>query len=249
MYKIKNILILIGLFLVGCKSSYPHLADANIEYLRAEQSVDDLGSDEDVNAMIDPYREELEARMNMVLGELPEDLKKDRPNSNMGNWFCDALLDMSQRYYPGEVDFAIQNYGGLRLPFLGKGEITKSDIFQLMPFDNLLVVLELDANMLQRFLDDIADSNGWPLSRGIEFRIENDRAVDIKIGGKAIDKDRIYKVAMPDYIGNGWGGQEYLGECKQFNSNVYIRDAIIDYLYILLENNEKITIDNTKRIH
>lgn len=249
MYKMKSAFTVLILLLVACKSTELHIADADIEYIRAEKSLDELGRDKEISNLIDPYREELDARMNMVLGELPEDLKKDRPNSNMGNWFCDALLDMSQRYYPGDVDFAIQNYGGLRLPFLGKGEITKSDIFQLMPFDNMLVVLELDANMLQRFLDDIADSNGWPLSRGVEFRIENDKAVDIKIGGKAMDKDRIYKVAMPDYIGNGWGGQEYLGECKQFNSNVYIRDAIIDYLYILLEKNEKITIDNSKRIH
>lgn len=247
----RSILLILTLvvLLSACRSSYDHFADADVAYLRADAETDSLGTAADVTAMIAPYKNEMEDQMGTVLGELPEDLVKDRPSSNMGNWFCDALLFMARRYSDRPVDFALQNYGGLRLPFLGKGPVTKSDIYELMPFDNQLMIVELNEHTLARLLDDIADSGGWPVSDGLRFKIENDKAVDVRIQGQAFGGGRIYYIAMPDYIANGWGGQEYLADCKKFNTNVYVRDVLIEYLSILKENKQDIEIDNTKRIY
>ena len=88
-------LFVLACLVSACNTTQQHIADADIIYNRAEQSIE--GSDEEIADMIGPYKEEMDAQMNEVLGYLNEDLKKSRPNSNMGNWFCDALLYMAEK--------------------------------------------------------------------------------------------------------------------------------------------------------
>ena len=244
MYKSILGLILSGL-LFSCNASYQHLAKADVEYIRTTKNI---SSNTEIHDMVAPYKTEMEAQMNEALGMLPEDLKKDRPNSNMGNWFCDALQSMAEKHYGPEVDFSLQNYGGLRLPFLGKGELIKSQIYELMPFDNKLVVLKLDGNNTQKLLNAIAEDRGWPMSRGVEFKAQHEKAVDIKIKGAEFDINKVYYVAMPDYVANGGGGCDFLKEFEQFDTGLFIRDAVIEYLQDLKKSNTPITVDNSTRI-
>ncbi len=235
------------LFTIACSSSKQHISDVNVEYVRASEIYDHEGPSK-IQEMIIPYKTEMESEMGLILGYLPEDLIKDRPNSNMGNWFADALLEMSNKYDNQNVDIAIQNYGGLRIPFLAKGEITKGNIYELMPFDNKLIVLDLNATLLQRLLDEIANSGGWPISQGLNFKIDNGKAVAIKFNEMDLDINKTYRVAMPDYIANGGGDCDFLIEIEQKHSGTYIRDVIIEYLSDLKNQNREITIDKSKRI-
>jgi len=153
----------------------------------------------EIKQMIQPYKVKLDAEMNKVIATCPEDMPKRRPESRLGNWMSDALYDKASELSDVPIDFAMQNTGGIRIPMLKKGDITKGKIFELMPFDNSLVVVHIDKELLMTFMDRIARSNGWPVSKGFYMQIKDNKVIDIKINGEALT-DRIYNVALPDYI-------------------------------------------------
>jgi len=199
---IKRIAIyLIAIFvfqgIIGCKSNKKtYLSDIDNKYIYINK--EDKIVDQEIENLIGPYREQLSEEMDVVLIQSMNKIEKGRPNSTMGNWISDILLDyvISQKV---DIDFAVQNQGGLRVPSIGKGGVTKGNIFELMPFDNMLVILEGDGHMVQTFCNHIAASGGWPLSRGIEFTLQDEKAKDIMIGGEALNLNRNYRFAVPDY--------------------------------------------------
>ena len=65
--------------------------------------------------------------------------------------------------YSDKVDMCVMNNGGLRST-LKKGEITKGMIFELMPFENELVILELDSNDYIQLLQYITKRGGEPFA-------------------------------------------------------------------------------------
>ena len=247
MSKIYYILIWLTL-LLSCKSiPVQHISDVDVTYLRTDP-ISSGGQDADIEAMIEPYRDQLKDQMDFVIGQLPEDLKKEKPNSNMGNWFCDILHDIAQDNYDKNIAFAIQNYGGLRLNILAKGPLTRGEIFELMPFDNKLVIIEMNAELVTELCNTMSRSKGWPVSRGLSMVMGEYTASDIIINGEPIDDKAIYSVALPDYVANGGGTGELLKNLPQHNTGYYIREGVIEYLEKMQANNIDITIDPTLRI-
>ena len=75
----------------GCKVLY--VSEAEVEYKNITESVGE--KDPDTEALIAPYRDELRASMDEVIGILEVDLVKERPESNMGNWIADPITHIT----------------------------------------------------------------------------------------------------------------------------------------------------------
>jgi len=216
------------LLLSACsKKQYVHVADIDTDYIRVNKYA--AKEDKTVKDMISPYKEQLDAEMNVVLGEIADDMVKSRPNSNLGNWFADLLQTIANIEFDGYVDFAVQNYGGLRVPVMAKGELTVGDIYEVMPFDNKLVILNLSGEKTLMLLNRIADYGGWPISSNLKMSIENDKATDITIKGEPFDIKKTYRVALPDYTANGGDRCVFLKDEPQEDNDKMIRDLIIEY--------------------
>ena len=232
MRKIINIGLLISfILLTGCKT-VQHLATAENTNLRISQS--EINADDPLEVMISDYREEVDAEMNEVIGVCASNLVKGKVNSSMGNFVSDLLLSEAIKQTGLDVDFAVQNYGGLRINEVTQGEITKGKIFELMPFDNLLVVVEMSGQDVQNLCNRIADYGGWPISEGVSFKITNGIAEEIKVNGKALDEGRSYYVALPDYVANGGDTCPFMIGLPQTDTGKYIR-------YLLISGIEEIT--------
>lgn len=227
----------------ACKTY--HLADTEVTNL---DTPDTYAEDQDIAKFIEPYRKEMEVEMNVVIGSLEEDLVKSKPNSNLGNWFCDILYVEANKMFFNEVDFTLQNYGGLRLPSISKGELTVGKIYELMPFDNMLVAMNVEGKVLKQLLDGIARYGGWPISHTLSFTIVDKKAEEIIINGEPFDISKTYRMAIPDYVANGGDSAEYLKDIAQENSGVFIRDIIVAHLETLQEEKLPITVDNSIRI-
>ena len=186
--------------------------------------------DQEMNQIIDPYKTQLEKDMNQVIGFATRSLTKHQPESTLGNWIADIIYQKGCDYYEQSIDMAFQNYGGIRIQDLPDGAITKSHIFELMPFDNMLVILEVDAENLIKLFNRIAAYGGWPVSRQVKFEIKNGHPENIRINNQPIDKNRIYKVGLPDYIANGGDKCFFLKDLKRTTLNIMVRDAIIEYV-------------------
>jgi len=180
-----------------------------------------------IEEMIAPYKGELDGEMDKVIAICPEDMPKDRPESTLGNWMSDVIYDKANELSEVPIDFAMQNSGGIRIPLLRKGDITKGKIFELMPFDNALVIVHVDKELLLTFLDRVARSGGWPVSKNFYMKIADSKVVEVKIGGNELT-DRIYNIALPDYIANGGSDCKFFIDCDRTTYPELLRDMFVD---------------------
>ena len=245
MVKIKNYLFVVILFLLGsCAPKYFY----HTTHLSGEIKINkDYASDAQIDSLIYPYKAQLDSTMNAVLAICDTELTKNRPSSSLGNFFSDAIKYETEKRTGAAVDLVIINYGGIRLNMIPAGNITLGKVYELMPFDNQLVVLKIHGDTLATILDYIASQGGWPVS-GVNFTIKKNNAVNIFIGDKAFDITQTYTLAVSDYIANGGDNLSMLKNIPQQKINYLVRDALIDYLKDLTKAGKKIVSNNTQRI-
>ena len=243
----KGLLILVSfILLIACNPTKQYVTDVEHDYHRTTKEYDQ--NQKAISDIIAPYKADLDSEMNAVIGVLPFKLRKSRPNSYLGNWFTDIMHDIASEYQ-SDVAFALQNYGGLRIPQLPEGDLITRNIYELMPFDNNLVFLELDGKTTKQLIDLMAEDNGWPISRGLSFKIEDKKATEIVINGEPFDSSKKYMIALPDYVANGGGGTFFLKDIPQINSDMLIRDLVIAHLQKMKAQDQPLTIDTNERIH
>lgn len=240
--------LLCFLLLVSCKTTQKQTYLADIDARAYQISDRDTNIDQGIDDLIKPYRNQLTSKMEVVLIENEIELRKSKPNSNMGGWLADVIKDIANAN--GEkVDFAVQNYGGMRIPSIAKGNVTVGKIYELMPFDNLVVVLEADGSLVKQFCDHLAQSGGWPISDGLEFTIKDSVAQNILVSGEALDLEKSYRIAMPDYVANGGNDCKFFMPIKQEKIDIMIRDGIIGWLKDLSAQGSSLHITTQDRIH
>ncbi len=186
-------------------------------------------TDTALSNLIQPYSMNVNKTMGTVIGFANSNLFKKLPESGLGNFMADCMMQMASKEYKQPIDIAFMNQGGIRAP-INKGNITVGNIYELMPFDNLLVVQELKGSVLEQFMQLIASDGGWPISAGSSFIIQNKKAINIIINGKPIDPNKIYLTANTDYIANGGSNAAMLKAIPFQNRGVLLRDALIDYV-------------------
>ena len=243
------LLITCLLFTFSCKTEFVQRS-YDVENISVSEELGTM--DSTIVKLYAPYKNILEKDMNRVLAISEKELVKDKPESLLTNFLADLLLEQGavvandhQLNFTPAVSFF--NYGGIRSS-LPKGEITVGNIFELMPFENELVFIELKGDKMQAFMDYIADHGGGSVG-GAQMVIANDKANDVKIGGKEIDFNKNYWLVTNDYVAAGGDGLEMLAENEQFiNSGEKIRDAIIDYLEELTNNNQHVNPKLDERI-
>lgn len=187
-----------------------------------------------------PYKQQLETEMNRVVGHTAVSLTKpgDSPETLLGNFFADALLEEGKKMEP-RIGLSFGTKGGLRRE-LHKGEITIGDMFELMPFENELVVLELSADHIRRLVDFIIASKGQPVA-GLQLHIRNGQAEKILIGGSPIHADSTYHLVTYDYLANGGDNLRGLDNpINRMDLGKKVRESLIDYVIRHTENNEMI---------
>lgn len=205
-----------------------YTADVRYESYRMDDKMEATHSL--VDSIILPYREAIEKEMNSVVGWAEKDMFKVKPNSPLNNWMADMLLDLANEMSSFEIDFAIQNFGGIRIPQIAAGEVTRGKIFELMPFENKLVILKSSGETVRKLFDRIAQYGGWPLSRGTSFTIIDDQAMEIMVNGKPFDLEKQYTFALPDFIADGGDDCFFLADSERIDLELLIRDGILLWL-------------------
>jgi 2',3'-cyclic-nucleotide 2'-phosphodiesterase (5'-nucleotidase family) len=192
--------IFLFLIIAGCGPKY--FAPVQLNPYNYGMEASRQGEQEAMKAFLKPYGDSVNSSMNIVLGNLEQQLTKSWPECSLGSFMADAYLERAEIKFGKKVDIAIMNYGGIRLNSMEPGPITKGKLFELMPFDNLMVLLEVDGSKLQAFLDHIASRGGWPIA-GASFTIKDKKATLVKIGGEDLDPAKKYVVATSDYVASG----------------------------------------------
>ena len=218
------VVVFLSAALGGCNKYYQPNAVQCQQIRINDQAKKDTG----IEQMLQPYAARVNQLMSKVIGEVAVPLEKKLPESNLGNLMADAMKAEAEKVYGLKVDAAFINYGGIRISQVPVGKLTLNQVFEMMPFDNLLVVQKLPGNIFQQFLDTVANRGGWPGS-GIQYVIRNRKATEVIIGGQPLDISKTYVVANSDYVVNGGDNCTMLGAYPQENKGFLVRDGLIDY--------------------
>lgn len=223
-FQIVNIFFISLLALSSChKSFYPKQSAGHSYAIDSTLSVDS-----GIVRLLQPYKLGVDTQMQVAIGHSDIPLTKAQPECTLGNFIADAQLAAARRL-DNKVVASVVNYGGLRIPYIAPGIITNGRMYELMPFDNMLTIIEIPGDVLKQFCQHMAKFKGWPVS-GITYTIRDKEPVNININGQPLNDHIIYKVATNDYVAKGGDECSFLIPLRKKYTSLFIRDIMIDYV-------------------
>ncbi len=223
-YHLRYLLVLTTLLAASCaKNLFP--AAQSHQYYVINQTI---AADSQLMALLAPYKIGVDTQMKVVIGRTDNPLTKAQPESTLGNFMADAQLK-SALQIDKKVVASVSNYGAIRLPMIPTGPLTRGTMYELMPFDNKITIIDIPGTVLKQFCDHMARAKGWPVS-GIRYTIKDGKATDITISGASVNDHIIYKVAVNDYIARGGDNCDFLVPLKKRYTTIFVRDALINYV-------------------
>ncbi|MBQ0908894.1 5'-nucleotidase C-terminal domain-containing protein [Flavobacterium sp. F-328] len=204
-----------------------------------------------IENFVAPYREHINKDLDNVLAICPETLDKStgKWQTKIGNLMADVTLQYGTKAFQlrdkKSIDICLLNSGGIR-SILPKGNVTARTAFEIMPFENSLVVIALKGEQIIEMVNFfIAEKKPHPLA-GITFTIDKNKlAKNIVIQGKPIQNDAIYYVGTNDYLANGGDNMNFFKKgIQKFDLEYKLRNILIDYF----KDVETIAVPNDVRI-
>ena len=216
------------LFTLSCKSTYISTG-VKTQNITVSENANPL--DSQLVFLYLPYKNILEKDMSRVISISEKEMVKGKPESGLTNLLADLLLEEGQKEVVRmnlqiEPVVSFFNYGGIRT-WLPKGDITVGKIFELMPFENEMVFIQLTGEQLQQFYDIVAENGGSSVG-GVRFIISNGKAKNIIIDGEKLEPESKYWMVTNDYAANG--GDDlvvFTQRLELITSGKKIRDIII----------------------
>jgi len=174
-----------------------------------------------------------EKGMEEVIGETSVYLSRTGDvQSLIGNFVMDAMLAETN------ADFAFLNLGGIRAD-IPEGPITYRNVFDVMPFDNQIVVFEADGAFLRSIIEKRIEGGRHGVRvAGVEVvysrkRPDLDRITTLLVGGQPLDPNKIYHIATSDYLMEGNAGLTMLTRVPEENITrlqTNLRDIMVNYI-------------------
>ncbi len=227
-------LLLSLVFTISCKNSKVY----EVSQITGKQLPvsDSIPENDAISEYIRPFKEHIDQEMNAVLAFSPFDLVKTdgELNTAIGNMMADAVMDLSNPVFKkrtgNSIDIVLLNHGGIRSS-VEKGDITTRTAFQIMPFENEVVVAKMKGEAVRDLVHYLIDAGvAHPVS-GIELVLNSKNAIKkLLIQGKPVEDDKNYYVATNDYLLQGGDNMAFFSKAIEVTPlNYKIRNLLIDY--------------------
>ena len=197
--------------------------------------------DPEVQRIVDEANEAVAPIKNEVVGDANVDLTRAQVpsappggESNLGDVATDAM-NWGADQLEGTVDFAFANAGGIRAD-IPSGDITRGEIIEAFPFQNVLATTTLTGAQVKEVLEQGASGQrGMVQVSGLRFTYDpsrpvGDRVTSITVAatGLPIDPGANYRVVTNDFMING--GDNYTTFQRGTNPVVYSDQLLSDVL-------------------
>ncbi|MGG3912736.1 bifunctional metallophosphatase/5'-nucleotidase [Rossellomorea vietnamensis] len=206
--------------------------------LISKEEAADVVPDEKAAAIIKEIKDSQETILSEVVGKTDVTLDGERNQvrageTNLGNLITDSMVDLTG------ADVAITNGGGIRAS-IAKGDITKGDIIEVLPFGNYIVTKNLTGAEIKAGLENgvtaYPETKGaFPHVSGMTFAIDTtkpagERVHSVKIDGQDLDLKKEYLVATNDFMAAG--GDEYTSfkDAPIVNEYPALDETLINYI-------------------
>ncbi|PAV30498.1 endonuclease [Virgibacillus profundi] len=197
----------------------------------------DYTADANVTAILEKYESQIAPIINEVIGFNANDLTGDYTNDGdhgLGNLIADGMN------WAMDSDFAMMNGGGIR-DDLTKGEVTWGDLYNIQPFGNTLMTVEVTGADLYPIINEqLSPIYGPDYSiSGLHYtwNSELSEVVDITFpDGTPIDLDEVYTLTVNNYMGTSEGPIKELGQNPEMGPADI--DATVDFVESLNSSEE-----------
>jgi len=154
-----------------------------------------------IQALIDKYNQNETFRKVVGVADTPLE-----GYDALGSLMTDAIRDRLK------VDFAFQNQGGIRVQSIPRGNITMKDVYQLDPFNNQIVVYQMNpaeitslicnAFNLEKSIDLQVSGLNYTVTTDVEGKCAGVEITDNL--GKPLNPAKDYSVAVNSYMATGY---------------------------------------------
>jgi 2',3'-cyclic-nucleotide 2'-phosphodiesterase (5'-nucleotidase family) len=211
------IYVSLGAGLLACSSVSVSSASGNNIKVEGETK-----ENSNIDAMIDPYRDSMQVEMNEVIAHAEVDFIVERPCGNLNNWVADAAFVSQTKTVRMAIPIiCLLNTGGIRAT-LNQGDITRADIFKIMPFDNELVWVKMPVSSIPKIEVYLKNSGGEPIA--------NTQMVNGKLEINGLTAEtKEFVIITSDYLFNGGDKMTFFKENLEVTfTGKLLRDALLE---------------------
>lgn len=184
----------------------------------------DIAQNKDMLALLEPYQKFGQDRLDIQIGATDARLEGDRAvvrnkPTNLGVLIGHAMMDKTR------ADFAMVNSGGVR-DSIKAGAITYRDILKVHPFGNTVCTVDLTGQEVVDYLGISAKmtpgSGAFAQFAGIELEMSQGVVSNIRVQGKPLDANKVYRVALNNFQAAGGDGYPELTNSPSFVNTGYV---------------------------
>jgi 5'-nucleotidase len=194
---------------------------------------DGIQPDPEIKKMIDKYEAKVAPIVNQKIGTAAKPLTADQNasgESDLGNLIADSMRDATK------TDFAFMNPGGIRAN-LDQGEVTWGELFNIQPFNNDLVKMELTGKQIRDLLNQQWGKQTRMLQiSGLKYTYDSTLPVGDRVGnilsadGTPVDPVKVYTVTVNNFMAGGGDDLSVLLQGKNQVIGPVDIDAFVDYV-------------------
>lgn len=234
-----------------------YLGDLQVSFDHQGHAITWSGSPHAVNKTINPHKDfesqlqvfkaPLEELQNTVIGKTDNLLDGDRLKirsieTNLGNLISDAILDKMK---PDGGEIAIVNGGGIR-GSIPAGNITLSQVMEVLPFGNTIARCDLTGTEIKQLLEHgvsgVSKGEGsFPQVSGIQFKWNpkapiGSRIISVSVTNadgttKPLEDNASYRVITNAFLMAGGDGYEIFKQSQnQIDTGFLLSDVVADYI-------------------
>ena len=180
-------------------------------------------ADSSLTTFIAPFKEEMDAQMQLKIAESEHDFIVKRPSSNLMNWMADAVfVNQTRNVRLSLPTFCLLNTGGIRSS-IGKGDVLLKDLFKVMPFDNTIIWAKIPMTSLEKISAYLTKSGGEPISN---VEMKNGQLLLSSVGENVTVN--YFWVITSNYLFNGGDNMNFFQDAVEtVETKILIRDVLI----------------------
>lgn len=226
-----KILLLLSAFAIAAACKAP-LNVSQVETRKNIALTADLPENENFKKIIEPYKREVEGKMNTKISHTSVDLNKQGDNSNLGNLLADYTLQGADAWAKSNgiaagVDAAVINIGGIRST-IGAGDILTKHVYEVMPFENEVVIIKMKGRDLDGLFEYyLKTQKNNPVAQ-IYIETEDGALTKKLMNGKEIVPTQDYFIATSDYLALGGDNMNFFSKGEMISTGIRLRELFLE---------------------
>lgn len=229
-----NMKFKIWLLGIGAASLFSCRTGLQVAQVQPQKNISistDMSDDAATASLIAPYRKSMAQQMDSKISHTAKELTKTGDNSNLGNLLADytfeGAADWAKKNSIPQIDAAVINIGGIRST-IGKGDILLKHVYEVMPFENEVVIVKMPGQAMQGLFDYyLKTRKNNPVSH-LAIETADGTLKRALISGAELNPAKTYYIATSDYLALGGDNMKFFSQGEIIATGIKMRDLFIE---------------------